>query len=196
MYSALFKNSPISFDWHKISTNFVFPFSYMYLIRFFILSYWSFSWAWASKSSSSFCPSSSSFWEIWSFVSSISETIAISCVSSDFCSDSAASFCFWSSSAFCFVSSISAALTCVDIPRHNVPISKALIIFFPFIICTPLSIQYVCYYTFRCFLIVKKLPTKPIPTPKRIPTGKSVLYTCVTGRKLMIFWRRWNFSRI
>ena len=44
--------------------------------------------------------------------------------------------------------------------------------------------------------MVKKLPTNPIPTPRAIPTGSNVLYTVVTGRNMMMLFRRLNLAII
>ena len=138
-----------------------------------MLSYWSFSFAFARISSSSLFEISLSLSEIFflSFPSHLPD------YSVDWQEMSSHSRQFFSYSPalllFFFVSSISVAYAGMNIPHVSAIVSRRLILFFLFIICRSFPDQK--HYTFKCLRIVKKLPTKPIPTPNAIPIGSNVL---------------------
>lgn len=137
-----------------------------------MLSYWSFSFAFARISSSSLFEISLSLSEIFS-LSFPSHLPDYSVDWQEMSSHSRQFFLVLQLFCFFFVSSISVAYAGMNIPHVNAIVSRRLIIFFLFIICRSFPDQK--HYTFKCLRIVKKLPTKPIPTPKAIPIGSNVL---------------------
>ena len=140
MYSALFSRSAILLASIRISRNSLLPFSYIYLIRSFIVWYWSSSLAFAVTSSVSASLISVSFAVRSDCVFSIFDTMESS---SDF-SASAVFFCCSSSCCFFFASEISSACAGITIPKQSVNASNAPSIFFPLIIFVSLK-----YYATR-----------------------------------------------
>ena len=144
MYSALFSRSAILLASIRISRNSLLPFSYIYLIRSFIVWYWSSSLAFAVTSSVSASLISVSFAVRSDCVFSIFDTMESSSEESSDFSASAVFFCCSSSCCFFFASEISSACAGITIPKQSVNASNAPSIFFPLIIFVSLK-----YYATR-----------------------------------------------
>ena len=144
MYSALFSRSAILLASIKISRNSLLPFSYIYLIRSFIVWYWSSSLAFAVTSSVSASLISVSFAVRSDCVFSIFDTMESSSEESSDFSASAVFFCCSSSGCFFFASEISSACAGITLLKQSVNASNAPSIFFPLIIFVSLK-----YYATR-----------------------------------------------
>ena len=138
MYSALFRKSLNDFDWQRISMNLALPFSYIYLIRFFMSSYWLSSSTCAISSSSSFLLISSSLAVIFFFVVSISSNTDSNCSRSFFFSATASFFFDCNTCAFFLAALIFDACACPVMLKHRTHTNNRLRILFLFFICVSL----------------------------------------------------------